>query len=285
MASRNSGTCDYNGLLNQELVGTVGGDSYYACGFLSNYTRASTCCASEAVHEFPDPCYSWCDLPASMNNQIDNDRDFSMLDYMSSCLNQTGETIGPLWCRLTQPHVNILPKTTTTDTATPTPTQSHEEYCEEQDRQSAISVQDPWAACGILSSNPNHLAFEACCQPAPAQWARRKCFEWCYLPRGNIFRGFRDSRNLTDDQILGSFKTCMIQEVGDEARAFDGLWCRANESAIDLGAMTFQTAEYLMEGRMETGSSPSIASPGAWMMALPLLLSLFTPHLRKRAWR
>lgn len=133
MASRVAGTCTNNGLLSQNLTGTVGGDSSYACGFLSNYTKASTCCAPEIVHEFPDPCYSWCDLPSSMNNQIDNDRDFSMLDYMKSCLNQTGETIGPLWCRMTQPHVIVLPKSTATDgSAEPTSTFSAEEFCQLQ---------------------------------------------------------------------------------------------------------------------------------------------------------
>ena len=101
-------SCTHHGLLSQDLTGTSGSDSYYACGFLSNYTRAATCCAPETVHEFSDPCYSWCDLPASMNQQIDTDRDLSMLDHMQSCLNETGESIGPLWCRMTQPHVITL---------------------------------------------------------------------------------------------------------------------------------------------------------------------------------
>lgn len=249
MSATVSGACTYNGLLDQDLTGSIGGDSYYACGFLSNYTRAATCCSPETMHKFPDPCYSWCDLPSSLNNQIDTDREFSTLDYMQSCLNQTGETIGPLWCRLTKAHVVTLPKTTT-ESAVPSQTPTHEEYCATVDRQAATSIQDPWPACGMLPTSQNELAFRTCCQPSPAQWGARKCIEWCYLPRGNVFAGMRDSRNLTDDQILGSYKTCMIKEVGNEASAFDGLWCRVNGSAIELGATTFTETKYLMGGKM-----------------------------------
>jgi hypothetical protein len=92
------------------------------------------------------------------------------------------------------------------------------------------------------------LALEACCSPSPVKWSIIHCYEYCYLPRGNTFRGLKDGRNLTDDQILGSFKACMKEQGNGTNAAFDGLLCRANTSAIDLSTAEFETDKYLTGG-------------------------------------
>jgi hypothetical protein len=268
-----------NGLLSQNLTGTIGGDSSYACGFLSNYTLASKCCTPEAVHTFDaDPCYSWCDLPASMTDEIDNDPSFDMLAYMDACLNTTGETIGPLWCRLTQAHV-ITSSGTDDDTPAPTSTFSADKFCETSDPQQLIAVNDPWPACGILPNNSNHLALEACCSPSPVKWTVIHCLEYCYLPRGNAFRGLNDGRNLTDDQILGSFKACMLEKGNGTDAAFDGLLCRVNGSAIDLMTATFETDKYLTGGRIKSMAGLMVDLKGVLVLGFAMVAAIATPLL------
>ncbi|KIW06703.1 uncharacterized protein PV09_02403 [Verruconis gallopava] len=268
-------TVSYNGILQMNLTGTIGSDSYYACAFLSNYTLAQKCCAPEKVHSFDeDKCYSWCDMPASMNDEIDTEG-FDLLDYMRSCLNQTGETIGPLWCRLTQAHAITSPNSISTDSSSaPTSTFSAEKFCATEDPQTLISVNDPWAACGTLPNNSNHLALEACCQPAPVKWSVVHCYEYCYLPRGNAFRGLSDSRNLTDDQILGSFKTCMLQKGNGTGSELEGLVCRVNGSAIDLKTTAFQTDRYLTGGGITSDSRLVLNVKGLLILALSLVTAL-----------
>jgi len=67
----------------------------------------------------------------------------------------------------------------------------------------------------------------------------------------------------------------MKQEVGNDATAFDGMWCRANGTEIDLGAMTFQPNKYLMSGRMETSNAVSWKSRTLNMGLALTLLTLF----------
>ena len=69
----------------------------------------------------------------------------------------------------------------------------------------------------------------------------------------------------------------MKQEVGDEVTAFDGMWCRVNNTEIDLGSMTFQTQEYLMSGRMETGNEASTVSSRTIVAMILALVCILLP--------
>jgi hypothetical protein len=228
----------FNGLMSQPFTG--GNDSsYYSCAFLSNYTLASKCCSPDKPHPFDDACYSWCDLPASMNSAFDSD-EVDDFQYFMGCLNATGETIGPLWCHA-QPHV-IFNSATATRSSAPTSSFNSTAYCATNDPQSFISEPDSSPACGILPNTSNTLAFEACCQPAPVQWSVQHCYEVCGLPRGTAFRG---EGNLTYDQALGSFKACLLQKANGSQSGLDGVFCRVNETRIDLRGTTFSTTQYL----------------------------------------
>jgi hypothetical protein len=236
-----------NGLLSQNFTG--GGTSFYSCAFPSNYTLASKCCSPDTVHPFPiDPCYSWCDLPASMDAAFDAD-DVDYYQYFQGCLNTTGEETGPLWCHA-QPHV-IRPTAITTKAA-PTSTFDAVAWCATQNPQELISVPGPKPACGILPNQSNSDALVKCCQPAPAQWSVMHCYEYCGLPQGT---GFRGVGNLTYDETLGSFKACLLQEGNGSQSVFDGVYCRTNGMPIDLRSTTFGTTKYLtgMAGRFGVG--------------------------------
>ncbi|KAF1811985.1 hypothetical protein P152DRAFT_40264 [Eremomyces bilateralis CBS 781.70] len=237
MSDSSCSTISNNGLLNQPF-GYPESDSYYACGFPSNYTQAAQCCGTDPV-AFSDPCYSSCGLPASMNDDFDLDR-IDYFDYMKSCLNSTGEVIDYLWCHATPHAIQLPPSTTKPPKSTSTFDQA--QHCATADPQQAISVPDPKPACGMLPNMPNSDAFGHCCQPAPVQWSVFKCYEYCGLPRGS---GFGGKGNLTEDEILGSFKTCMLQRGNGSEAVFDGLYCRANREALDLRATNFTTTTYL----------------------------------------
>ncbi|KAF2430555.1 hypothetical protein EJ08DRAFT_697298 [Tothia fuscella] len=233
-------TVSTNGLLSQNFTG--GGSSSYSCAFLSNYTLASQCCSSiSPPQKFAnEPCYSWCDLPASMDAQFDSD-EVDYFQYFKGCLNATGETTGPLWCHA-QPHIFRPTGTTTTTTTKPTSTFNAATFCATQNPQVLISVPDPKPACGILPNHTNTNALERCCQPAPVQWSIIHCYEYCGLPMGS---GFRGVGNLTYDETLGSFKTCLLQEGNNSQSVLEGIICRSNGTPIDLQNTTFGTTKYL----------------------------------------
>lgn len=242
-----SATCadiSTNGLLSQNFTGG-GADSEYSCAFATNYTSLATkCCASSGIHPLGDPCYSWCDLPASMNYAFDTDNP-DYFQYFKGCLNSTGLSGGPLWCHAV-PHIVVNPTPTTTSTRTATPASVIQaSYCATANPQNDIAVNDPAPACGILANQTNTEALQYCCAPAAVKWTVEHCWEYCPLPRGNNFRGVG---NLTYDQTLGSFKTCLQQQSSNAATAFDGIFCRVNGSEIDLQRTTFQTTQYLTGG-------------------------------------
>jgi hypothetical protein len=254
-----------NGLLSQNFTGS-GGSSFYSCAFLSNYTQASKCCSPDKVNAFPDPCYSWCDLPASMNEEFDSDA-VDYFQYMKGCLNATGEDIGPLWCHA-QPHIVQSP--TMTMSSQPTSTFDAAAFCATQSGQDAISGPvDPSPGCGILPNLTNSVMLVKCCQPAPAQYSVMHCYEYCTLPRGN---GFRGVGNLTCDEALGSFKACLLQEGNNSQRVFDGVFCRVNGSEIDLKGTVFSTTKYL------TGQAGQLVMDKVHVLILPLVAGLWLTY-------
>lgn len=255
-----------NGLRSQNFVGSNGAtESLYSCAFASNFTQVSLCCKPDVVHAFSDdPCYSWCDLPASLNSQFDS-RELDYFQYFTACLNSTGESINMLWCHA-QPRIIINPTVTPTSTRA-TSTFDSAKFCATNDPQTLISVNDPHPACGILPSTKNSLALEACCQPSAVKYSVIHCYEYCPLPRGN---GFRGVGNLTYDQAMGSFKTC-LQEYGNRtADVFDGIFCRVNGSEIDMKGTIFGTTRYLTGGSGQMGDGIGwtlMVAVGFWMMA------------------
>lgn len=90
--------------------------------------------------------------------------------------------------------------------------------------------------------------------------------EYCYLPYGNEFRGVG---NLTYDQTLGSFKTCMLERGNQSETALDGLVCRVNATAIDLKTTTFGTTKYLTGGSGKVGVE--VGALAAMVVVLGLL--------------
>ena len=74
----------------------------------------------------------------------------------------------------------------------------------------------------------------------------------------------------------------MKQEVGNDATAFDGMWCRVNETEIDLGSMTFETNKYLMSGRMETGNMAASTHSGSIMTTMLALLCILMPTIYRQ---
>ncbi|TID21790.1 hypothetical protein E2P81_ATG05059 [Venturia nashicola] len=257
-----------NGLLSQNFIGSNGTtESLYSCAFASNLTQASPCCKPDIVHPFSeDPCYSWCDLPTSLNSQFDSG-ELDYFQYFKACLNSTGEDIRMLWCHA-QPHIIANPTPTTTMSVKATSTFDSAGFCKTNDAQSLIAVNDPLPACGILPSTRNSRALEVCCQPSAVKYSVVHCYEYCPLPRGN---GFRGVGNLTYDQALGSFKTCLQQYGNETADVFDGIFCRVNGSVIDLKGTVFGTTRYLTGGggkRAErVGWALILVVLGLWMFA------------------
>jgi hypothetical protein len=139
----------------------------------------------------------------------------------------------------------------------PTSTFDAAKWCATSDPQSLIGTYDPQPACGILPNQSNTLALEACCQPAPVEWSVVHCLEYCGLPLGT---GYRGVGNLTFDEALGSFKTCLTQKGNGSQDGLDGVLCRVNGSAIDLKNITFATTKYL------TGSGLRV-SVESWIVA------------------
>lgn len=236
-------SCSPNGLLSQPFTGG-NTTSLYACAFASNASRAATCCSPDTPHPFSDPCYSWCDLPASMNSQFDTG-EVDFYQYFHGCLNATGEKVTMLWCHA-QPHVvassNPSAATATTTSATPTGTFNNTQFCATADPQSAIAGPvDSGPGCGILPNTTNTDQLERCCQPAAVKYSVAHCYEYCALPRGN---GFRGAGNLSYDEALGSFKACMLQQGNGNQSVLDGVFCRVNGSAVDITG-TFGTTKYL----------------------------------------
>lgn len=251
-------------------IPTTNSPSYYACATASNYTRLAECCGSSTVNVYSQqPCYSWCDLPASLNTRFDDcafgtDDDCDAYAYMQSCLENDPDThVEVLHCSA-EPHVITGTGTrTTTSTSSPAPTFSTEAFCKSEWPPSQANlggVLDPYPGCAVLENATNYHILQQCCSPSPVRYSVEECYVYCTLPRGDDYRGAGD---LTTDQALGSFKTCMIKYASglDNMSLFDGIYCRANSSRVLLNQSDFGTTQYL------TGSA-------AWHGARGVLLTV-----------
>lgn len=186
-----------------------------------------------------------------MNTQFST-REIDYYQYFQGCLNATGEKVTMLWCHA-QPHViaSSVSATATMTSTTPTSTFNSAQFCATADPQAAIAGPvDPAPGCGILPNTTNTDQLERCCQPAAVKYSVVHCYEYCALPRGSGFRGAGD---LTYDEALGSFKACMLQQGNGNESVLDGVFCRVNESAVDIKG-TFGTTKYLtgVAGRART---------------------------------
>lgn len=236
--------------------------SYYACATASNYTRLASCCGSTPHVYSQDPCYSWCDLPASLNSQFDNcdGDDCDAYSYMQECLTQDPNTeIEALYCSAT-PHV--IYGTATTTASTPTSTFDSGDFCADEwppAQTELATVLDPYPGCAVLENATNYHVLNQCCSPSPVQYSVGQCYVYCALPRGTNFRGEGD---LTTDQALGSFKACMIEYASglDNKTLFGGIYCRANQTQVLLNQSDFGTTKYL------TGHARPMARTVDWLL-------------------
>lgn len=257
--------------------------NYYSCSTATNYTRFATCCAPEKPHVFSDnSCYSWCDLPASLNAQFDAADGDDAYSYMRNCLEENGTTtVEALYCSA-KPHVMNSTSSdgsddlgtgtaTGTDSSLPTSTSTStltSGFCKGiwPPKQSELAGYfDPDPGCAILLNASNIQSFEECCDPAPLKYATNECYEYCMLPKGD---GTDGAGNLTVNQTLGSFKACMIKDGNglDNKSLFGGMYCRANKKAVNLSLQNFGAQAYLSR------SATSRLSGNMYITAVPMFL-------------
>jgi hypothetical protein len=225
-----------NGLLSQPFSLPVS-TSFYACAFASNQTQATECCG-DTPQPFPDTCYSYCDLPSSLNTQFDLGTGPDAFSYMQSCLNATGDLVPALWCQAA-PH--IIPEIATTKPA-PTSTFNADLFCATNDPLTLISSYDPLPECGVLPNGTNAEVLSECCYGMVVKWSVVHCYQYCGLPLQKP--GNPPGPKIGYDAALGSFKTCLQQRGGDDA-GLEGIICKVNGSGIDLKSTTFATTQYL----------------------------------------
>ncbi|KAF2093266.1 hypothetical protein NA57DRAFT_61779 [Rhizodiscina lignyota] len=265
-------------------IPSISSSNYYSCSTATNYTRFATCCAPEKPHVFSEnPCYSWCDLPSSLNAEFDEaiGTDDDAYSYMKSCLEQDGTTtVQVLYCSA-KPHVvssspgsgddDGFGTATATGTDASFPTSTFDSCATAwPPRQSDLAgYVDPHAGCAILLNASNIHSFEECCDPAPLKLDVTDCYEYCVLPRGD---GADGAGNLTVDQTLGSFKACMMKDGNglDNRTLFGGMYCRANKSAVNLSADDFGAQAYLPSGTTSV-------TGGLYIMVLPVVVFFRIP--------
>lgn len=230
-------------------IPSTSSESYYSCSTAANYTGFASCCSPSTVHSFPDnPCYVWCDLPASLNTQFDDctSYDCDAYSYIEQCLQDNGTDAKVLYCS-SQPHV-ITSTATATDTASyPTDTSYLYDTCESAwppTKTQLATYFDPDPGCAVLPNASNFQAFSSCCEPAEVEYDTSECWEYCLLPKGD---GSSGQGNLTVDETLGSFKACLMKQAPglDNTSLFGGMYCRANKSAVNLSVSDFGALDYL----------------------------------------